>query len=154
MTPFRTRAPLRIATIFPLVLATVAGCASQPPATTDTRAVRSPAVDLPGTSWKLEDLGGTPALPGVEVTLEFPEAGKTSGRASCNRFMGTVETSGSSIRFGPLAATKMACIDDAANAQEIRYLDALQKAERFAFEGSALLIYSTGTERPLRFARK
>jgi heat shock protein HslJ len=143
---------LRIAKILPLVLA--AGCASQPPATTETRAVQSPAVDLAGTSWKLEDLGGTPALPGVGVTLEFPEIGKASGRASCNRFMGTVEIAGSSIEFGPLAATKMACIDDAANAQEVRYLDALQKAERFAFDGPALLLYSTGMDRPLRFARK
>lgn len=152
MTPFRTRALLRVATIFPLVLA--AGCASQPSATTETRAVQSPAVDLAGTSWKLVDLGGTPALPGVEVTLEFPEAGKASGRASCNRFMGSVEISGQSIKFGPLAATKMACIDDAANAQEVRYLDALQKAERFAFDGPALLIYSTGMERPLRLDRR
>jgi heat shock protein HslJ len=150
--PSRTRALLGIATVFPLLLA--AGCASQPAATTETRPVQSPAVDLAGTSWKLVDLGGTPTLPGVEVTLEFPEAGKASGRASCNRFMGSVEISGTSIKFGPLAATKMACIDDAANAQEVRYLDALQKAERFAFDGSALRIDSTGTERPLRFVRK
>lgn len=152
MTPVRTRALLRVAKILPLVLA--AACAAQTPAATDTRAVQSPAVDLPGTSWKLEDLGGTPALPGVEVTLEFPEAGRASGRASCNRYMGTVEISGHSIKFGPLAATKMACIDAAATAQETKYLDALQKAERFAFDGPALLLYSTGMERPLRFARR
>lgn len=152
MTPDGTRPLLRIARILPFVLA--AGCASQSPATTETRAVQSPAVDLAGTSWKLEDLGGTPALPGIEVTLEFPEAGKASGRASCNRFMGSVEISGPSIKFGPLAATKMACIDDAANAQEVRYLDALQKAERFAFDGPGLLLYSTGMDRPLRFGRK
>jgi heat shock protein HslJ len=68
--------------------------------------------------------------------------------------MGSVEISAPSIKFGPLAATKMACIDDAATAQEVRYLDALQKAERFAFDGPVLLIYSTGIERPLRLARK
>ena len=85
---------------------------------------------------------------------EFPETGKAGGKASCNRFFGTVEISGQSIKFGPLAATKMACIDDATNAQEVRYLDALQKAERFAFDGPALLIYSAGMERPLRFVRK
>jgi heat shock protein HslJ len=62
--------------------------------------------------------------------------------------------SGRSIEFGPLAATKMACMDDAANAQEVRYLEALQRAERFAFDGPALRIYSAGMERPLRFARR
>jgi heat shock protein HslJ len=45
----------------------------------------------------------------------------------------------------------MACIDAAANAQERKYLDALQKAERFERSGLALLVYSAGMERPLRF---
>jgi heat shock protein HslJ len=150
MTLFRTRTLLRIAKILPLVLA--AGCASQP-APPEARAVQSPAVDLGGTSWQLEDLGGVPALEGVEATLEFPETGKASGRASCNRFFGTVEISGQSIKFGPLAATKMFC-SGATDAQERRYLDALQKAERFELDGPQLRIYSTGTERPLRFVRK
>jgi heat shock protein HslJ len=48
----------------------------------------------------------------------------------------------------------MACADDAANAQEKKYLEALQAAERFAFDGPSLLIYSKGMEKPLRFARK
>jgi heat shock protein HslJ len=57
----------------------------------------------------------------VEATLEFPETGKASGRASCNRFFGTVEISG---LIGPLAATKMSC-GAAADAQERKYLEAL-----------------------------
>lgn len=124
------------------------------PPTTPSPQPAAPAGDLSGTSWRLEALGGEKALEGVEATLEFPEAGKVAGRGSCNRFFGTVEISGQSIKFGPLAATKMACVDDAANAQEKKYLEALAAAERFALDGPALLIYSTGTERPLRFARK
>ena len=56
------------------------------------------------------------------------------------------------MKFGPLAATKMSC-GDAADAQERKYLDALQAAERFAIDGPDLLIYSRGVEKPLRFAR-
>lgn len=138
-------------------LATIAtlavGCAARPPASTDAGESQT-STHLVGTSWRLEDLGGQKALEGVEATLEFPEAGKVSGRGSCNRFFGAVEISGQSIKFGPLAATKMACIDDAANAQEKKYLEALQKAERFALDGAALRIYSTGMERPLSFSRK
>ena len=124
------------------------------PMTTPSPEPAAPAPELSGTSWQLEDLGGEKALEGVEATLEFPEPGKAAGRGSCNRFFGTVEISGQSIKFGPLAATKMACIDDAANAQEKKYLEALHKAERFALGGAALLVYSAGMERPLRFARK
>ena len=141
-----------------LALATIAafavGCAARPPASTDAGAAQTSAGDLVGTSWRLEDLSGAAALPGVETTLEFPEAGKVAGRGSCNRFFGTVEISGQSIKVGPIAATKMACVDDAANAQEKKYLEALAAAERFALDGRALLIYSTGMERPLRFVRK
>jgi heat shock protein HslJ len=110
-------------------------------------------VKLPGSSWRLEDLAGEGVLEGVDATLEFPETGKAGGRASCNRFFGTVEISGQSIKFGPLAATKMFC-GDARDAQEVKYLEALQNAERFAFDGPALLVYSKGMEKPLRFARK
>lgn len=99
------------------------------------------------------DLAGVDAVKGIEATLEFPESGKTGGRASCNRFFGTVEITGSSIRFGPLAATKMSC-GDAADAQERRYLEALQGAERFEIDGPELRIHSTGREEPVRFVRK
>lgn len=127
------------------------GCAARPPASTGGAGTTAP--ELAGTSWRLQDLSGSGALESVEATLEFPEVGKASGRASCNRFLGTVEVSGASIRFGPLAATKMSC-GAAADAQERKYLEALQAAERFDFDGPALRIYSKGTEKPLRFARK
>jgi heat shock protein HslJ len=141
-----------------VLVAFAASCA--PPAGTPAAATPAPtpaaaaAPGLIGTAWRLEDLGGTATIPGVEATLEFPEAGRAAGRGSCNRFFGTVEVSGESIRFGPLAATKMACLDAAANAQETKYLEALQAAERFAFDGPALLVYPRGNEAPLRFIRR
>ncbi len=126
------------------LLALLAGCTSR------TSAPASPA-GLAGSRWRLEKLGDQTAIPGVEATLEFPEEGKVAGRGSCNRFFGTVEVSGGTIRFGPLASTKMACIEDAANQQEGKYLGALQAAERFEFDGPVLLIHSRGGGAPLRF---
>ena len=122
----------------------LAGCTSR------TSTPASPA-GLAGTRWRLEKLGDQPAIPGVEATMEFPEEGKVAGRGSCNRFFGTVEISGESIKFGPLASTKMACLDDATSTQETRYLEALAAAERFSFDGPALLIHSRGGGAPLRF---
>jgi heat shock protein HslJ len=112
------------------------------------------ATSLVGTSWRLEDLAGTPAVSGVEATLEFIEGDRVSGNASCNRFSGTVKLSGSSISFGPLAATRMACMSEPANAQETTYLKALNDAERFALDGGSLQIFSKGQVSPLRFARR
>jgi heat shock protein HslJ len=105
-----------------------------------------------GTAWRLEDLAGAGVLDRVEATLTFPETGRAAGNGSCNRFSGTVEISGDSIGFGPLASTRMACAEPIST-QEGKYLSALQQAERFAFDGPALLIYSKGIPQPLRFVR-
>ncbi len=152
----RTRLRWTLTLLVPVTLG--AGCA--PPAATPAAATPAPtpaaaaAPSLVGSAWRLKDLGEAAAIPGVEATLEFPEAGRAAGRGSCNRFFGTVEISGESIRFGPLAATKMACLDAASNAQETKYLESLQAAERFAFDGPALLVYPRGGGAPLRFVRK
>jgi heat shock protein HslJ/uncharacterized lipoprotein YbaY len=110
-------------------------------------------VGLIGTSWRVEDLGGESVPADAEGTLNFPEAGKVAGRAFCNRFSGGVEVTGSSIRFGPLAVTKMGC-GQSANERESRFLQALQKAERYALDGSTLLVYFAGSDRPLRLTRR
>ncbi|MET0620786.1 MAG: META domain-containing protein [Thermoanaerobaculia bacterium] len=108
---------------------------------------------LAGTSWRVEELAGEAVPADAEGTLDFPEPGKLAGRAFCNRFSGKAEISGASIRIGPLMSTKMACGQDA-SARESRYFELLYKAERFAIDGSALLIYSSGSEKPTRFARR
>jgi putative lipoprotein len=108
---------------------------------------------LAGTSWRVEEMGGEKVPGDAEGTLEFPQAGRVSGRAFCNRFSGQADISGSSIRFGPFAVTKMAC-GQSANERESRFLQALQKAERYSLDGQALLIYFAGSDRPLRLVRR
>ena len=125
---------------------------------TPTMAVAPPAPSnapaLSGSSWRLEDLAGTPAVSGVDATIDFIAGDRVSGNASCNRFSGTVKVSGASIAFGPLASTRMACMSEPANAQETAYLKALNEAERFVLEGTSLQIFSKGQANPLKFARK
>jgi heat shock protein HslJ len=134
--------------LFLLPALLLVGCA--PSGTTGTPSPGS----VTGTVWRLTELDGNRVVPSVEATLELSKEGKASGQGSCNRFSGTVAISGDRIEFGPLASTKMACVDAAATAQETKYLDALQKAERFELDGSTLLIYSTASEKPLRFSPK
>lgn len=105
-----------------------------------------------GTAWLLEDLGGAGVLDRVEATLEFIESGKVAGRASCNRFFGSVEIDGDVLTFSPLGSTRMACAEAVAM-QETKYLKALEAAERFVIDGSVLMIYSRELDAPLRFTR-
>jgi heat shock protein HslJ len=109
-------------------------------------------VSLVGTEWVLRDLAGTPALASPQATLAFPEAGRAAGSGSCNRFTGSVEVSGSNLKFGPLASTRMACVDNGVSDQEDRYLKALGAATRFTLENGDLLIYCEGSAKPLRFS--
>lgn len=108
---------------------------------------------LAGSSWLLEDLAGTRVVDRVQATLDFTEPGRVVGNASCNRFFGSAEIDGATLRIGSLGATKMACADPINN-QEMKYLKALTQAERFTLEGTILQIFVKGEEKPLRFTRR
>lgn len=109
---------------------------------------------LIGSEWILVELGNQGVLDYAVATLVFPEPGKIAGSGSCNRFSGTVMISGESMDIGPLSTTRRAC-PAGVMAQEIRYLQALEDADRIVEEGTTyLLIFTPASEYPLRFTRK
>ena len=108
---------------------------------------------LSGTAWLLVDLNGTPTLPKVQATLSFFEAGRVSGNGSCNRFTGSVTLAGDTLKIGPLASTRMACLNDNVGTQEDKYLKALGAATRYAWQDPYLVLYCDGYDKPLRFTR-
>jgi heat shock protein HslJ len=110
------------------------------------------AFNLSGSEWLLEDLDGTGVIDNAQATLSFPEKGKIAGKGSCNRFFGTADISGDHLKFGALGSTRMACPEAIMN-QESKYLAALQASQRFEWKDPYLLIYYTGSEKPLRFTR-
>jgi putative lipoprotein len=124
-----------------LVLAAVPGGTPAPPA---------PSAGLVGTRWTLEDLAGAGVIDEARATLEFPEPGKIAGSGSCNRFFGTVSIDGNAMAISPLGTTRMACAEAVAM-QEVNYMRALQSAERYVLQRTALLIYVKGMQSPLRF---
>ena len=113
-------------------------------------AAAASTASLTGTHWSLEELSGKAVIADSKATLSFPEAGRIAGNGSCNRFMGPVEISGSSIKMGPLAGTKMMCEGDA-SAQETDYLRALEGAQRYKVWEGKLYLFVKGAEKPLRF---
>jgi len=121
-------------------------------ATAQQAPAQTAAFNLSGSEWLLEDLGGSGVIDNVQATLNFPEAGRVAGNASCNRLSGAAEISGDSIKLGPLASTRMACPEAVMN-QETKYLNALQAAERFEWKDPYLLVYCKGFDKPLRFTR-
>lgn len=83
--------------------------------------------------WLAEDIGGGGVLDRLQTTLLLAPDGSVSGFGGCNRYRGTVRLEAGRIRFGPLAATRMACTP-AAMEQEHRFLAALEKATGFRLD--------------------
>jgi len=118
----------------------------------------SPAGGLDATSWKLEsyadDAGDMmDALPESVVSLDF-QATQVSGSAGCNNFNGSYQTTGSKIKFGPLATTRKMCNEPAGiMQQETAYLAALEAAAEYDLRGNRLEIKDDQGEVTLVFVR-
>jgi heat shock protein HslJ len=106
---------------------------------------------LAGTSWLLQRLGDVEVIADAQPTLTFANAGQVSGNSSCNHFSGRARIDGTSIAFGPLAVTRMACAERIMR-QEQQYLDALARTQRFELRDTQLLVFTTAGPEPLRFA--
>lgn len=102
----------------------------------------TPLADSPlrGTYWKLVRLGdaSVKAADGQrEAYLVFDtEEPRVAGSGGCNRVNGGFELDGANLRFGRLAATRMACPEGLE--QEQRFLAALEGVTRHRIDGSHL----------------
>jgi heat shock protein HslJ len=108
---------------------------------------------LTGTEWLLMDLPGTTVIATSKASFSVLENGRASGNGSCNRFTAAIEINGSTIKFGPVASTRMVCGDEALTAQEARFLEFLSTANRFEMTDPYLLVFAKGHDQPLHFIR-
>ena len=101
---------------------------------------------LDGTSWVLFAYRKTKPIPGTRITIEF-EQKKFRGSAGCNSYSGGYQIQGDTITVSETAVTLMACMEpDGVMEQERYYLEFLQDAQRFEFDGERLLIFRTDGE--------
>jgi putative lipoprotein len=110
---------------------------------------RQGTTDLPGTAWTLVDLDGAEPVEGAVPTLAFGEDGTANGSSGCNSFSGEVTIDGNDVSFGPLATTRMACVDPAASEQETEFLLALDEVESYTIDSEGRLVLEGGA--PLTF---
>ncbi len=102
---------------------------------------------IEGKTWRLTELAGQP-LTATEperapsLTLD-PATKRASGSAGCNRFNGTYELSGNSLRFGPLATTRMMCPPEIM-AVEDAMLEALATELTWSLQDGTLILTREG----------
>ena len=102
------------------------------------------SASLDGTSWTLT----TSPI----ITLQFAE-GSATGSGGCNQYRATYTDSGSSLTFGPIAATKRACVEPERNRQETEYFDALARVASYEISGDRLTLRDASGAPLLEFTR-
>lgn len=85
--------------------------------------------------WHLVEIDGNRF--NARATVIFPEPGKIAGQAPCNTFSGTVTAPYPWFETGPLAATRKACDDLAA---ETRFFQALEEMAFSEVSGKAMIL--------------
>lgn len=97
---------------------------------------------LRGTYWKVLEVRGANVVVSDranEPHLNFSTSEKrVSGSSGCNRVTGSFEHAGASLKFGPLAGTRMACLDPALDKQEQQIFTQLQLIRSHRIHGDDL----------------
>ncbi len=100
--------------------------------------------------WLLEFATGNGVLDRVQTTVEFTKDGKIFGNGGCNNYRGSYGIKDNKIKINPLISTRKMCTPAVMN-QETNFLQILQSAETFNFDGTFLWIYSANQEKSLKF---
>jgi heat shock protein HslJ len=111
--------------------------------THEKRSTRPAAAGIEGPEWQLLEVGGSPVSPLAGERRPFIRFDGTkkqaSGFAGCNNFFGSYELHGSSLKFGPLGATRMFC-EGVSGEVEIRFMQALEQTRTWKLRDGALLL--------------
>ncbi len=122
-----------------------------PPFADEVENPSSLAIELDGTSWRLELLPGHEIVKDSHPTLEFGEG--VAGTTGCNRFEGELTIDGKAVAIGRLGMTKRMCAPGLAD-QERHYVTLLQSAHTAEVRDGKLLLFCGGEGAPLRYTRQ
>lgn len=76
--------------------------------------------------WLAEDIDGGGVIDRLQTTLEIRDDGIVTGTGGCNRYAGSATVDGNTIKFLPMASTRMAC-STAAMRREGKFHATLEK---------------------------
>lgn len=101
------------------------------------------ARSLAGTSWSVVNINnGRQAVVGMvsdsTVTMVFDTQGRVSGTTGCNQYTAEYRADGDTLQFSSVAATRLACADQALTEQEQAFLRALESVATLSVEGNRL----------------
>ncbi len=100
---------------------------------------------IEGPVWRLAQLGEEAIAPGSDAQLQFDRANaRVTGSGGCNRITGSYTRTGSALRIGQIAATRMACADPVRGATEAQFLAVLQGTTSYRLAPGRLTLLDAG----------
>ncbi len=100
-------------------------------------------IGIEGPKWRLVEVSDAPVSPQPGERRPFIIFNATnkqaSGFAGCNNFFGSYELDGSSLKFGPVGATRMFC-EGATGEVEMRFMESLEQTRTWELRDGALLL--------------
>jgi putative lipoprotein len=101
--------------------------------------------------WHAIEIDGRPAVTSGATQrpwLSFQvDSSRVTGFGGCNRLGGPYKQDGSSLTFGALMMTRMACADPTVNAQESAFAAALHDTDHFEISADTLSLLRASTRR-------
>lgn len=101
--------------------------------------VAKPANPLLGAEWVIEDIAGAGVIDNSHAMLVFLPDGRLTGNATCNRIIGSYETTAQTLSIKPVGTTMMACPEALMN-QERKLLDLLPTITSYRIDATDALI--------------
>ena len=109
------------------------------------------AMTLPRGDWRISQIHGVADVGDAKTLFSFRDDGRVAMTVGCNRLMATPEISGTSIRIGPVAGTRMAC-PPPLEELERKLLAALEATHTFETSASSKSIVFKDANGELQFA--
>lgn len=116
---------------------------SDTPAATDLPAEPAAPPPILNITWNAQSIGGNPVARGSVSSLSIGSDLRAGGRGGCNSWFAQAQVGEQSLVLSAVAATRMACIDDALTAQESAFFNALAQTRFWRMDGSTLTLLDT-----------
>ena len=104
-----------------------------------------PAAPLPilNITWNAQSIAGKPVARGSVSSLSIGSDMRAGGRGGCNSWFATAQVGEQSLVLSAVAATRMACTDDALTAQETAFFNVLAETRFWRMDQNTLTLLDT-----------
>ena len=108
----------------------------------------------PTGKWLAEDIDGGGVIDRLQTTLEIRDDGIVNGMGGCNRYAGSAKIDGTTIKFLPMASTRMAC-SPAVMKQESKFHNTLERVRTWRIDQAQrkLLLFDGGGFEMMRLSK-